>query len=491
MHRNTALQEDALPPAGAPPLVSDEDNSPGATSSWLQLPISMVSSATETKTCPTTVGEVLAGIRSGKWAGPVKRVRDHYAKAYETAVEEGNPDPSAIAKRAVHRRKRDLPAVTFSGAFSRREDSAIESHSGLLCVDVDNHDDCAGMRARMATDPFVQATFIAPTGSGIKALVRITPDTTTHTQSFAAARKHFEDAHGVSIDEACKNLSRLCYVAHDPDAFVRDEDAQLLEPLVLEETLEATETPATEPPRETRDESRLPEGLMVLPKDGWVNYSQSAATIFGKISRREPPAMFVRSGSVVTIKETIASTGATDSFIEDISPDAFRSEIEKYGTVFAWRKGLHDKMVLTTEGLISIDTAKVILASRERLALPPLSMIHRCPILIEKDGKPAWLGKGYHSVLGGRFVVAGGVDEIKIMPLDKAVALIFELLGEFSFVEPSDMSRAVSALIMPALRFGGLLRCHFPALLVEADQSQAGKGTLVEIIQRIYGELED
>jgi hypothetical protein len=127
MHRNTALQEDALPPAGAPPLVSDEDNSPGATSSWLQLPISMVSSATETKTCPTTVGEVLAGIRSGKWAGPVKRVRDHYAKAYETAVEEGNPDPSAIAKRAVHRRKRDLPAVTFSGAFSRREDSAIES----------------------------------------------------------------------------------------------------------------------------------------------------------------------------------------------------------------------------------------------------------------------------------------------------------------------------------------------------------------------------
>ena len=52
----------------------------------------------------------------------------------------------------------------------------------------------------------------------------------------------------------------------------------------------------------------------------------------------------------------------------------------------------------------------------------------------------------------------------------------------------SAKARAVAAIITPALRFGGLLRCHFPALLVEADQSQAGKGTLVEIIQRIYGE---
>ena len=44
-------------------------------------------------------------------------------------------------------------------------------------------------------------------------------------------RKHFKEAHGIAIDEACKNLSRLCYVAHDPDAFIRSEDAKLLEPL--------------------------------------------------------------------------------------------------------------------------------------------------------------------------------------------------------------------------------------------------------------------
>ena len=33
------------------------------------------------------------------------------------------------------------------------------------------------------------------------------------------------------------------------------------------------------------------------------------------------------------------------------------------------------------------------------------------------------------------------------------------------------------------------MRCHFPVVLVEADRPQAGKGTLVEAIQRFYGEL--
>jgi hypothetical protein len=65
----------------------------GATSSWLKLPASMMSSATETKTDPTTCGEVLAGIRSGKWEKLVRRVRDGYAKAFETAVEEGKSNP--------------------------------------------------------------------------------------------------------------------------------------------------------------------------------------------------------------------------------------------------------------------------------------------------------------------------------------------------------------------------------------------------------------
>jgi hypothetical protein len=49
--------------------------------------------------------------------------------------------------------------------------------------------------------------------------------------------------------------------------------------------------------------------------------------------------MFVRSGSCVTIQETISSRGATLLSIEETTPQAFRSAVESYGTVFIWGKG--------------------------------------------------------------------------------------------------------------------------------------------------------
>ena len=87
-------------------------------SSWLDLPISMVSSAMETKTYPTTFGEVLKGIRAGKWERIVKRVRDRYASARKAAVEEGKPDPSAEAKKAANKLKLKMPAVTWSSLWN-------------------------------------------------------------------------------------------------------------------------------------------------------------------------------------------------------------------------------------------------------------------------------------------------------------------------------------------------------------------------------------
>jgi hypothetical protein len=136
--------------------------------------------------------------------------------------------------------------VTWSGAFSERVDSAIQSHSGFICVDVDNCQDPAEIRAKLANDPYIQAAFISPTGTGCKALVRIPPQADAHAQSFAAARKHFREAHGVTIDEACKNLSRLCYIAHDADAFIRNKEAELLEP-IPEEKPEAPRKPEAPP----------------------------------------------------------------------------------------------------------------------------------------------------------------------------------------------------------------------------------------------------
>src|SRR5690606_22583817 len=63
-----------------------------------------------------------------------------------------------------------------------------------------------------------------------------------------------------------------------------------------------------------------------------------------------------------------------------------------------------------------------------------------------------------------------------------------ELIAEFAFVTPSDRSRAIAAIIAPALKAGGILRGHYPFTIVEADDSQTGKGYLCDLIFAIYGE---
>ena len=368
---------------------------PKTPSPWLDLTVSMVSAANETKTFPASIGEVFFGIRSGKWAKPVGRVRARYAKAFEAAVEEGNPDPVRVAKDAVNRLKSNLPGITFSGAFKRRANEEIEHHSGLLCIDCDNCQEAAELRANLALDPHIQAAFISPTGTGVKALVRICPDAATHVASFFAVEKYFLETYTVTIDKSCKDVSRLCYVAHDPDVFIREDDATIIEPLKAE-SAKVPEKPQA--PKAAPKENPTPEGLMMLPKDGLVTNSASAASIFKKIIAYKPPAMFVRGSSVVTIEKVVVSkaTGQSEVTINDMSPEAFISDAERYGTLFAWRSPRGD-LLLTPDALMSIAEAKMLLACRERSQLPPLAMIHNCPLLVERDGKPALDVKSFRS----------------------------------------------------------------------------------------------
>jgi hypothetical protein len=75
------------------------------------------------------------------------------------------------------------------------------------------------------------------------------------------------------------------------------------------------------------------------------------------------------------------------------------------------------------------------------------------------------------------------------MTLQEACEVLLELVSEFDFLEASDKSRAIAAIISPALKFGELLKKHFPLFLVEANESTAGKGFLLELIQAIYREF--
>ena len=126
------------------------------------------------------------------------------------------------------------------------------------------------------------------------------------------------------------------------------------------------------------------------------------------------------------------------------------------------------------------------LASDAKNILPPIAAVHNCPIITEAKSGIEVLGKGYHKKCGGR-LVAGGVMPEKV-GLKQATDCLLGIVDEFEFATPADKSRAIAAILSPALRFGGLLEAHMPLFVVEADASQAGKGFFFELVQGMYSE---
>ncbi len=64
-----------------------------------------------------------------------------------------------------------------------------------------------------------------------------------------------------------------------------------------------------------------------------------------------------------------------------------------------------------------------------------------------------------------------------------------ELLADFDFATPGDHSRALAALIAPALRFGGWIKSGLPVDIGEADASQSGKTYRQKVGAVLYREV--
>tara|TARA_R100000951_G_scaffold70630_1_gene59553 strand:- start:3862 stop:6255 length:2394 start_codon:yes stop_codon:yes gene_type:complete len=116
--------------------------------------------------------------------------------------------------------KKLLPAICFSGIFTKRNDNSITEHSGLICLDFDGYPkkkDMLEEKERLSKDNFIYSVFISPSGNGLKALVKIPQDVDNHVNYFNSLESHFNSEY---FDKTCKNLSRVCYESYDPLVYV-------------------------------------------------------------------------------------------------------------------------------------------------------------------------------------------------------------------------------------------------------------------------------
>src|SRR5439155_5005052 len=59
-------------------------------------------------------------------------------------------------------------------------------------------------------------------------------DSSKHLASFRAVEAHVMELTGVQIDQACKDVARLCFVSYDPDAYL-NVNAREITPLLESE----------------------------------------------------------------------------------------------------------------------------------------------------------------------------------------------------------------------------------------------------------------
>jgi hypothetical protein len=129
---------------------------------------------------------------------------------------------SETEKNARNEKKKKLPAICFSGTFSRRADNAIVEHSGIICIDFDGFRDNQHLfqkREELIADKYTYCVFTSPSGDGLKALVRIPKDPMNHKKYFNALQKYYNCD---EFDVTSKNISRVCYESYDPDIYVNE-----------------------------------------------------------------------------------------------------------------------------------------------------------------------------------------------------------------------------------------------------------------------------
>ena len=128
---------------------------------------------------------------------------------------------------------------TFSGMFQTRNDKALISHSGLLCIDFDHLSktplasrrgvggEVDLLRKQLLQDEYfeTQLLFVSPSGDGIKWIISISPPVGdlggfSHSNYFAAVANYILQTYGVEVDKSGRDISRACFLPHDPQAYI-------------------------------------------------------------------------------------------------------------------------------------------------------------------------------------------------------------------------------------------------------------------------------
>ena len=139
-----------------------------------------------------------------------------------------DPDPKKQHNLKRDFKKNNFPAISFGGTFSQRANEKVLSPSNLVCLDFDHiGEQVEDVKERLSQEAELDPVllFISPSGDGLKVVVNIRQEIRNDDdfkQTFESLRRFCQEKLNLNPDEACKDISRLCYLPYDEKAIYQD-----------------------------------------------------------------------------------------------------------------------------------------------------------------------------------------------------------------------------------------------------------------------------
>lgn len=148
--------------------------------------------------------------------------KDIISDKHKTEVEEIRNLIAQGNKAEADNKKKQLLAFTPSAVFSeKRLMQYLEMYSGFVHLDFDKltPEQLQTAFAIISKISYTSLCFISPSGNGLKVFVEVSTELEHHDIAYQQVQKYYEDATGLKADPSCKDVTRLCFMSHDPNAF--------------------------------------------------------------------------------------------------------------------------------------------------------------------------------------------------------------------------------------------------------------------------------
>ncbi|MEL1242590.1 VapE domain-containing protein [Flavobacterium flavipallidum] len=157
-----------------------------------------------------TILTILEEIKTGKYRHAIvylrKSLSEEKLEAYEKA-------------------KKSLPAFTPSAKFvGGRKLEYLTEYSNCIILDIDklSTEDLQKTKQTANQSKFTFASFISPSGNGLKILVKINTPKNEHKETFLLVQEHYEKLLNLEIDKSGKDITRLCFYSSDENLYLNE-----------------------------------------------------------------------------------------------------------------------------------------------------------------------------------------------------------------------------------------------------------------------------